>query len=92
MIWEGVVPLLGRRELHDAGAARRWTAGSRAVEKDGSAKALSQKIIADKPTDVHDQCTDGVGQVIPSQQVCQLINPVFSTPRIVAGESASPRT
>ncbi len=27
--------------------------------------------------------------MIPSQQVCQLINPVFSTPRIVAGESVA---
>ena len=62
----------------------RWLS---AVEKDRSTKALSQKIIADKPADVHDQCTDGLGQVIPSQSVCQLINPVFSTPRIVAGES-----
>ena len=59
------------------------------MEKDGSGKALSQKIIADKPSDVHDQCTDGLGQVIPSQSVCQLINPVFSTPRVVAGESVA---
>ncbi|HXD58370.1 MAG TPA: DUF6351 family protein [Thermoleophilaceae bacterium] len=86
VIWEGVVPLLGDVSYTTQGllAMDRWLS---AVEKDGSARPLSQKIIGDKPVDVHDQCTDGIGQVIPSQSVCQLINPVFSTPRIVAGES-----
>jgi len=65
-------------------AMDRWLS---AVEKDSSAKPLSRKIIDDRPTDIHDQCTDGLGQVIPNQAICQLINPVFSTPRVVAGES-----
>ena len=80
------MPLLGDVNYTTQGllAMDRWLS---AVEKDRSTKALSQKIIADKPGDIHDQCTDGLGQVIPSQSVCQLINPVFSTPRIVAGES-----
>jgi len=30
--------------------------------------------------------------VIPSQQVCQLINPVFSTPAVEAGESIATDT
>jgi hypothetical protein len=86
VIWQGVVPLLGDVNYTTQGllAMDRWLS---AVEKDGSSRPLSQKIIGDKPVDVHDQCTDGIGQVIPSQGVCQLINPVFSTPRIVAGES-----
>jgi hypothetical protein len=86
VIWEGVVPLLGDVNYTTQGllAMDRWLS---AVEKDGSARPLSQKIIGDKPVDIHDQCTDGIGQVIPSQSACQLINPVFSTPRIVAGES-----
>jgi hypothetical protein len=86
VIWEGVVPLLGDVNYTTQGllAMDRWLS---AVEKDGSTRPLSQKIIGDKPADIHDQCTDGLGQVIPSQSVCQLINPVFSTPRIVAGES-----
>src|SRR2546429_3831455 len=37
-------------------AMDRWLA---AVEKDGSEKPLSQRIIDDKPADIHDQCTDG---------------------------------
>ena len=86
VIWEGVVPLLGDVNYTTQGllAMDRWLSG---VEKDGGTKPLSQKIIDDKPSDIHDQCTDGLGQVIPSQTVCQLINPVFSTPRVVAGES-----
>jgi uncharacterized tannase-like protein DUF6351 len=86
VIWQGVVPLLGDVNYTTQGllAMDRWLS---AVEKDGSSKTLSQKIIGDKPVDIHDQCTDGLGQVIPNQTVCQLINPVFSTPRIVAGES-----
>jgi hypothetical protein len=86
VIWEGVVPLIGDVNYTTQGllAMDRWLS---AVEKDGSSRSLAQKIIADKPSDVHDQCTDGLGQVIPNQTVCQLINPVFSTPRIVAGES-----
>jgi hypothetical protein len=91
VIWEGVVPLLGDVNYTTQGllAMDQWLS---AVEKDGSAKALSQKIIADRPSGVHDQCTDGIGQVIPSQQICQLINPVFSTPRVVAGESIATDT
>ena len=85
VIWEGTVPLLGDVNYTTQGllAIDRWLT---AVEQDHGSASLSKKIIADKPADVQDQCTDGVGQVIPSQQACQLINPIFSTPRIVAGE------
>ena len=91
VIWEGVVPLLGDVNYTTQGliAMDRWLA---AVEKDGSDKPLSQRIIDDKPADIHDQCTDGAGTVIPSQQVCQLINPVFSTPAVEAGESIATDT
>jgi hypothetical protein len=91
VIWEGVVPLLGDVNYTTQGlvAIDRWLA---AVEKDGSTKPLSQRIIDNKPTDIHDQCTDGAGTVIPSQQVCQLINPVFSTPAVEAGESIATDT
>ena len=40
----------------------------------------------DKPADIHDQCTDGLGHAIPNETVCSLINPIFTTPRVVAGE------
>jgi Tannase-like family of unknown function (DUF6351) len=86
VIWQGTVPLLGDVNYTTQGlvAIDRWLS---AVEADHSANPLSQKLIGDRPSDVHDQCTDGAGLVIPNQQVCQLINPIFSTPRIVAGES-----
>ena len=91
VIWEGVVPLLGDVNYTKQGliAIDRWLA---VVEKDGSTKPLSQRIIDDKPADIHDQCTDGAGTVIPNQQVCQLINPVFSTPAVEAGESIATDT
>jgi Tannase-like family of unknown function (DUF6351) len=84
-IWEGPVPLIGEADFTTQGllAMDRWLT---AVESDSRSVARSQKIIEDKPADIHDQCTDGAGQVIPNQQVCQLINPIFTTPRMVAGE------
>jgi hypothetical protein len=84
-IWEGPVPLIGEADFTTQGllAMDRWLT---AVESDSRSVPRSQKIIEDKPADIHDQCTDGAGQVIPNQQVCQLINPIFTTPRMVAGE------
>jgi Tannase-like family of unknown function (DUF6351) len=84
-IWQGPVPLIGQADFTTQGllAMDRWLT---AVELDHRAVPRAQKIIDDRPADIHDQCTDGAGQVIPNQQVCQLINPIFTTPRMVAGE------
>jgi hypothetical protein len=86
VIWQGVVPLLGDVNYTTDGlvAMNRWLD---AVDADTRAVPRSQKVIEDKPADIHDQCTDGAGLVIPSAEACQLINPVFATPRMVAGES-----
>ena len=54
---------------------------------DHSSKPLSQKLIADKPADIHDQCSDGIGQVLPGTEACQAIVQAYQTPRMVAGES-----
>jgi hypothetical protein len=86
VIWQGVVPLLGDVNYTTDGlvAMNRWLD---TVDADTRNVPRSQKIIEDKPADIHDQCTDGAGLVIPSADACQLINPVFATPRMVAGES-----
>jgi hypothetical protein len=88
VIWEGVEPTFGDVGYPTAGflAMDRWLSR---VEADHGRSPLAKKLIQDRPSDVHDQCSDGAGQVIPNQRVCQLINPVFSTPRIVAGESVA---
>jgi hypothetical protein len=85
VIWEGPVPLIGQLDYTTRGllAMDRWLSR---VEADHSDAPLAQKIVDDKPADVHDQCTDGLGQAIPNETICQLINPIFTTPRIVAGE------
>jgi Tannase-like family of unknown function (DUF6351) len=85
VIWEGPVPLIGQTDYTVLGlrAMDRWLS---AVEKDTRDVPLARKIVEDKPADIHDQCTDGLGHAIPSQEVCSLINPIFTTPRVVAGE------
>jgi hypothetical protein len=90
-IWQGTVPLLGDVNYTTQGllAMDRWLA---AIEADRRHVPLAQKVVEDKPADIHDQCTDGAGHVIPNQTVCELINPVFTTPRVVAGESIATDT
>jgi hypothetical protein len=85
VIWEGPVPLIGQTDYTVLGlrAMDRWLS---AVEKDTRDVPLARKVVDDKPADVHDRCTDGLGHAIPSQEVCALINPISTTPRMVAGE------
>jgi hypothetical protein len=85
VIWEGPVPLIGQTDYTVLGlrAMDRWL---RAVEEDTRDVPLPRKVVDDKPADVHDQCTDGLGHAIPNETVCSLINPIFTTPRVVAGE------
>jgi hypothetical protein len=85
VIWEGPVPLIGQTDYTVLGlrAMDRWLS---AVEKDARDVPVSRKIVDDKPADIHDQCTDGLGHAIPDETVCSLINPIFTTPRVVAGE------
>lgn len=87
VIWEGFAPIIGDVNYVRTGllAMDRWLT---AVEGDRRPVALARKIIDDRPADVHDQCSDGVGQVIPGQAgevACQAIVQVYSTPRVVAG-------
>jgi hypothetical protein len=86
VIWEGVEPTFGDITYPTVALAAmdHWLTR---VEADRRKMPLDRKLIEDRPVDVHDQCSDGAGQVIDNRQVCQLINPVYATPRMVAGES-----
>jgi hypothetical protein len=88
VIWEGPVPLLGDVEYDDQAlvAMNSWL---EAVSKDASGKSLPQKVIADKPSDVTDQCSDGAGNKISSNLCPSSVVPVYGTPRTVAGEAIS---
>ncbi|TXH05990.1 MAG: carboxypeptidase regulatory-like domain-containing protein [Nevskiaceae bacterium] len=99
MIWEGPAPIVGDAACayNSLIAMDRWLA---AVEKDTSGKTLAQKIAADKPSDIGDQCYDGVGNKL-TDGLCPGTNspvpgsaalsvgvvPVYATPRMVAGDA-----
>ena len=92
VIWFGEAPLIGDPNYTTEGllAMDRWLS---AVEKDQRGVSLEQKVAQDRPSDVHDQCSDipGIEQVaLPGVgPVCQLdlVQTKFSTPRVSAGES-----
>ncbi len=85
LIWEGPVPLTADKscELNSFIAMDRWLT---AVERDHSRKALPQKIIVDKPSDLTDECWDGVGNKLSSSLCPAGVVNVEGTPRTVAGD------
>ncbi len=87
VIWEGAVALVGDVNYTVDGflAMDRWLA---AVEADRRPIPLARKIIVNRPEDVHDQCTNGAGQVLFGE-TCPLLVQNYTTPRVVAGESLS---
>jgi hypothetical protein len=86
VIWEGPAPLIGDPTYDDQAfvAMNHWLA---AVAADKGKRALPQKIIADKPSTITDQCSDGVGTKLESTLCPSAVVPVYSTPRMVAGEA-----
>ncbi len=92
VMWFGETPLIGDPNYTTQGllAMDKWLS---AVAGDNRAVSLADKIAEDRPSSVHDQCSDipGVDQVnIPGVgEVCQLplLQTKFSTPRMEAGES-----
>jgi hypothetical protein len=86
VIWQGFAPIIGDTQYTTQGliAMDRWLA---AVEQDHQNLPLAKKLIRDKPADIHDQCSDGVGQVLPSMEPCHAVVQIYTTPRVVAGES-----
>lgn len=84
VIWTGAVPLVGDLMFakDSLDVMDKWLA---AVEADTSELSLEDKIVKNKPGEARDKCTDGLGNEIPSQLLCQILNPYYAAPRIVAG-------
>ena len=86
LIWEGPAPIVGDTQCADKSliAMDRWLT---AVEKDRSHKPLAQKVIADKPADLGDECFDGNGNKVSDGLCPPGVVPVYGTPRTVAGDA-----
>jgi hypothetical protein len=92
VIWFGQTPLIGDMQYTTQGllAMDRWLS---AVEADHRPLSLTDKVAADRPGDVHDQCSEvsGLEQVaVPGVgPVCELptVQTKFGTPRMQAGEN-----
>ena len=83
VMWGGPVALIGdpNYPVQSLFAMDRWLT---AVEKDTSSTPLPAKLTANKPEDVHDQCSDGLGHKILDNADCV---PLYSAPRVVAGDA-----
>ncbi len=84
-IWEGAAPLIGDTKCaaNSLRAMDRWLAR---VERDRSSKPIERKLVDNKPAEAGDQCWTGVGIKLHSGLCGQLIDPIYGTPRTVAGE------
>jgi Tannase-like family of unknown function (DUF6351) len=86
MIWEGPTPIIGDDNCMVASfmAMDRWLT---AVERDHSSRPIVQKLVADKPPDIQDECFDGNGNKVSNGQCPPGVVPVYGTPRTVAGDA-----
>ena len=86
LIWEGPAPIVGDANCayNSFAAMDRWLA---AIEKDSSGAPLPQKIAADKPKDIGDECFDGRGDKVSDGLCGDAVVPVYGTPRTVAGDA-----
>jgi Tannase-like family of unknown function (DUF6351) len=86
VIWEGPTDLIADSscELNSFIAMDRWLG---AAEADHSQASTAQKVIADKPADITDECWNGSGTML-SHSLCPAgeVN-VEGTPRTVAGDA-----
>jgi hypothetical protein len=83
ILWRGQVPLMGDVNYVDQAilALDRWMA---AVAKDKRAVPRAKKIIADKPADIVDRCTDGNGNE-QDASVCDGTVQAYSDPQLEGG-------
>jgi len=91
VIWEGPTPIVGDNQCGWLSllAMDRWVA---AIEKDASAKPLARKVTDDKPKDIADACWDGIGHKLTDSLCPPGIDPVYGTPRTVAGDAITTDT
>ncbi len=86
LIWEGPIQLTADKdcELNSFIAMDRWLS---AVERDHSRTPLPRKIIRDKPSDLTDECWDGIGNKLSNGLCPSGVVNVEGTPRTVAGDA-----
>lgn len=86
VMWGGPAILIGDPYFFEMSllAMDRWLT---AVEADTSDTPLPAKIINNKPEDIHDQCSNGMGTMIADEMCNDLIRTAYAygTPRTVAG-------
>ena len=85
VMWGGPVPLVGDPNYVFLGLdyMSDWLD---AVEADASNAPVAEKIIRNKPSHVHDACSDGNGDFILDEMCPEPIVTYFGTPRTVAGD------
>ncbi|MFL6238903.1 MAG: DUF6351 family protein [Actinomycetes bacterium] len=83
VLWRGQAPIAGDANFADEAvyAVDKWLAR---VHADDRTLSLPQKILLDKPVDLVDRCTDGVGHDLPSWGCDQTVAS-YGTPRMAAG-------
>jgi len=90
VLWAGPVPILGDLQgMNNAlSAMDAWLA---AVEQDRRDMPLAAKLTANKPGDLHDQCTDGYGQAVAGPECIAPyeLAAAYASPRAVAGAPAT---
>ncbi len=85
VIWGGPAPLIGdpNYTVQSLVAMDRWLSE---IEQDTSDTPLPQKVVAHKPADIHDQCSDGAGHKVLDEVCPDPVIPVYGTPRTAAGD------
>jgi hypothetical protein len=89
VMWQGPAVIIGDPvELNQGAlvAIDRWLT---AIHSDHSRRRLAAKVLTDRPADIHDECFDGAGNEVHDGICGPSVVPVYSTPRIVAGEPIS---
>jgi len=91
VIWEGPVAIVGDNTCGWLSllAMDRWIA---AIAKDTGDKSLARKVADNKPADIADACWDGVGNKVSDGLCPPGIDPVYGTPRTVAGDAITTDT
>lgn len=86
VMWQGPAPIIGDPVLLNTGALDAMNRWLSAVEADQSARPLAAKVIDDRPGDVADRCSNGIGIKLHDGICGSAVVPVYGTPRTVAGE------
>ncbi len=86
VMWAGPVALIGDPYFFEQGLVEmdRWL---RAVENDSRDLPLATRIVDNRPEDIHDQCSDGLGHRVSDEVCVELVRTpyAYGTPRTVAG-------